>query len=228
MIAAIVRRLRGALVRLLPGRNRADLRWWEKRVRRLGARSVLNRGHSEADAARMDERQKGILFPILRRHLRGDERRLLDFGCGPGRFTPDLAGLIGGQAVGVDPIQSLLELAPRRGDVEYRLLRDGRIPLEDGSVDVVWVCLVLMCITDPSALERSAAEIERVLRADGLLFLVENTEPKPDTRHLRFRSIDQYRALFPRFALEHEGDYEDLGERISILVGRRPEADAGA
>lgn len=228
MIAGIAQRLARAVGRLLPSRERADLHWWERRVRRSGAHSVLNRGHSPAEAARVTDWQKATLFPVLRRRLRGDERVVLDFGCGPGRFTPDLAGLIGGRAIGVDPIQSLLDLAPRHGDVEYRLLRDGRIPLEDGSTDAVWICLVLMCITDPKALERTAAEIGRVLRKDGLLFLVENTDPKPDTRHLRFRSVDEYRALFPDIALEHEGSYVDLGERISILSGRKQGTDAGA
>lgn len=211
--------------RLLSGREPADLRWWRRRAERDGAHSVVNRGHSPAESARLDAWQKGILFPILRRRLRGDEQLVLDFGCGPGRFTADLAELIGGRAIGVDPIQALLEHAPRRGDVQYRVLRDGRIDLDDSSADVVWVCLVLMCITDRKALERTAAEIGRVLRLDGLLFLVENTQPRADMRHLRFRSVDEYRALFPGIALEHEGDYHDLGERISILAGRKRELD---
>lgn len=228
MIAAGLKRLAIAAWRLLPGRARSDLRWWERRAERSGARAVLNRGHPDAERSRVDEWQKGILLPTLQRQLRGDERTVLDFGCGPGRFTPDLAEVIGGRAIGVDPIQSLLDLAPRRGDVEYRLLENQRIPLEDGSVDVVWICLVLMCITDRGTLDRTVAEIRRVLRPDGLLFLVENTEEKPDTRHIAYRAIDDYRAIFPFAPLRDVGEYRDLGERISILAGRKREPAGGA
>lgn len=227
MIRELVGRLASAARRLLPLKELWDLLWWERRARRAGARAVLNRGHAPAELPRVDEWQKRILLPILERRLRGDERVVLDFGCGPGRFTPDLAALIGGRAIGVDPIQRLLDLVPRAPDVEYRRLRHGRIPLEDDSVDVVWICLVLTCITDRRALERAVAEIRRVLRADGLVFLVENTEEKADTLHLRYRSIDDYRALFPGATLEHETDYEDLGERISVMSGRWRKAAAG-
>lgn len=222
-----VRRVLRAAERLLPTKEKFDLWWWKRRVRRLGAHSVLNRGHPPSEAPQVDEWQKGILFPVLRRRLRGDERVVLDFGCGPGRFTPHLAELIDGRAIGVDPMQPLLDAAPRRANVEYRLLRDGLIPLEDASVDAVWICLVLMCITDRKALERTVSEIGRVLRDDGLLFLVENTDPREDLRHIAFRSVDEYRALFPEIALQHEEDYVDVGERISILTGRKGSSGTG-
>lgn len=200
----------------------SDLAYWERRAREFGARSVLNLGHSEAEMEEITRLQKEILFPILRRHLSGHETVVLDFGSGPGRFTPALAGLVGGRAIGVDPIQSLLDLAPRGEGVEYRRIEDGRIPLPERSVDVVWITLVLGTITDDEALRQSVAEVERVLRDGGLLFLVENTAEKRDKRHFLFRPIWFYASLFPSIPLiRHEGDYYDLGERISILVGRK-------
>jgi len=221
MIRQGVRRLLDLLLRLDTDRRRSDLRWWEERARRQGAGAVYHRGHAAEDHARIDRWQKEILYPVLQSRLRGDERRILDYGCGPGRFTPDLASLIDGRAVGVDPTQALLDAAPRALDVEYRLLRDGRIPLDDGSVDVVWICLVLTCITDGRAVREAVAEVERVLRDDGLLFLVENTAPRKNLRHIAFRSADEYRALFAFAPLQHERDYQDRGERISVLTGRK-------
>ncbi len=210
-----------SLVRLIPGRKRSDLRWWDRQASRYGPRSVLHSEHSEAEMAQVTEWQKGILFPLLRQQLRGTERECLDFGCGPGRFTPDLAELVGGRVVGVDPTRALLANAPRSKRVEYRLMEGGTIPADDSSVDVVWICLVLMCITDEWALRRSVAEIGRVLRPDGLLFLVENTESRENLRHLSYRSVEEYQSLFTFAKLEHAGDYHDLGERISILTGRK-------
>lgn len=228
MIRQRVRRLLDLLLRLDPDRRRSDLRWWEERARRRGAGAVYNSGHAAEDLARIDRWQKEILYPVLQSRLRGDERLILDYGCGPGRFTPDLAELTHGRAVGVDPIQALLDAAPRAEGVEYRLLRDGRIPLEDGSVDIVWICLVLTCITDERAVRESIAEVERVLRDGGLVFLVENTAPKENLRHIAFRSADEYRALFTFAYLQHERDYEDRGERISVLTGRKGGGKASA
>lgn len=210
----------------LPGRRHSDLRWWERSVSRIGPRAVLHHGHSDDEVETVTEWQKRILFPLLRDQLRGNERVVLDFGCGPGRFTPALAELVDGRAVGVDPIRALVERAPRHEHVEYRVLRGSKIPLDDASVDVVWVGLVLMCITDEQALRETVREIERVLRPDGLLFLFENTQERPDLRHLRYRTVDAYKSLFPHIRLQPVGEYHDLGERISVLAGRRRAGEA--
>jgi len=71
------------------------------------------------------------------------KRQYLILVVGPGRFTVDLASLIKGKAIGVDPIKHLLDLAPRNQDVEYRLMSETAIPLEADSIDIVWICLVL-------------------------------------------------------------------------------------
>jgi SAM-dependent methyltransferase len=202
--------------------RKSDVDYWEERAEKHGARSVINLGHAETEMDAVTRKQVGILFPILQRHLTGNEKLLLDFGSGSGRFTPALAMAIGGKAIGVDPIQKLLDLSPRAENVEYRLLpRDGRIPLDDDSVDVVWISLVLGTITQDADLRMAIAEVERVLKDGGLLFLVENTADKPDLKHFAFRPIDEYRTIFPSIPLKHEGDYDDLGERISIFAGRK-------
>ncbi len=84
-----------SLVRLVPGRKRSDLRWWDRQASRYGPPSVLHSEHSEAEVAQVTEWQKGILFPLLRQQLRGTERECLDFGCGPGRsprISPSSSG----------------------------------------------------------------------------------------------------------------------------------------
>jgi SAM-dependent methyltransferase len=196
------------------------LTYWEQRAQTHGCRAVLNLGHGDTPIEDVTQRQLATIFPHLTRVLRGDERIALDFGCGPGRFTGRLAEVIHGRAIGVDPIRSLIELAPRRPDVDY-LVSDGRgIPLPDACVDVAWVCLVLGGLPD-AQLPETAFEVGRVLRPGGLLFLVENTSAKADFPHWAFRSVRAYRRLFPFAPLAHLHDYDDLGERISILAGRK-------
>jgi SAM-dependent methyltransferase len=176
--------------------------------------------HPESEFDAVTNCQKSILYPHLKSRLKGNERRVLDFGCGPGRFTADLAALVG-ECIGVDPIQALLDLAPASPRVTYRPIAEGAIPLEDSSTDVVWCCLVLGGLKD-SVLSSSIREIQRVLRPGGLLFLVENTQEKADGPHWRFRSRRTYAALFVGIPLlEVACTYYDAGEEISVMTGRK-------
>ena len=183
-------RLRAAL-----GRRR-DLRYWKRRAVRHGARAVFHLGHDAEEVEAVTRRQRELLLPLLESELSGRERVVLDFGCGPGRFTADLARLVGGSAIGVDPIRELLAIAPAAPGTEYRQVVGGRIPLPSGSVDAVWSCIVFSSITDMGAVREAVAEIARVLRPGGLIFLVENTAERTGNPHLRYRSIAEYQALF--------------------------------
>lgn len=198
---------------------------WEDRARRYGVRAVLNLGHSEDEIQHVTEFQRKELYPVFREALRGDERLVLDFGCGPGRFTVDLRAMINGRAIGVDPIQSLLDLAPRHPEVDYQLMSEGRIPVATAVVDVVWVCLVLGGIHGPT-LEATVREIHRVLRPGGLLFLTENTTEGSGNAFWRFRPVAEYQALLSPIPLFCVHDYDDLGERISVMTGRKPATSA--
>ena len=219
---ALVRKVLRGCVRPLglarsprPGRD-----YWERRARQFGARSVLNLGHRDGEYQAVTEAQKRELFPHLTGLLRGDERLVVDLGCGPGRFTRDLAELTGGRAIGLDIVRAYLDMAPRDPRVEYRPMVEGTVDLPDECADVVWICLVLGGMQG-SILSRTTAEAVRILRPGGLLFLVENTASTPDSEHWAFRPVAEYRAMFPSVRLEHRHDYVDLGERISVLAGRK-------
>jgi SAM-dependent methyltransferase len=201
----------------------ARQRHWDQHAERYGVRAVVNVGHPADQFAAVTEKQKQLLLPLFRERLRGDETRLLDFGCGPGRFTADLARLATARAVGLDPTARLLSLAPGNASVSYVRARGTGIPAASGSFDAVWVCQVLGGILADRDLAASAAEIRRVLKPGGLLFVVENTSDKPDAAHWRYRSVPFYRRLFPAHELAHLADYDDLGERNSVLGGRSDE-----
>jgi SAM-dependent methyltransferase len=196
--------------------------YWRKRVKKHGKRSVLNLAHPDSEFDEVTEGQKKLLFPLLSNLLRGPEKSVLDFGCGPGRFTSDLANLVGGQAVGLDISQDLIRIAPLADNVSYRVMADSGIPAYDLKFDVIWVCLVLGVIPEP-AIKAKAEALEQLLSPGGLLFLVENTSQKPDLDYMFFRSVSQYQAMFPSVALQALSSYSDVGEEISILAGRKRE-----
>src|SRR5215210_3017936 len=95
--------------------------------------------------------------------------RVLDLGCGAGRFVAALREA-GADAVGVDVAEAALERARAVApEADLRLLEpDGSIPLEHGSVDLVWCSEVLEHVADAGHL---LLEARRVLRPSGRLLV---------------------------------------------------------
>ena len=196
--------------------------YWHDRVDQMGAKSVYNKGHDDAELSSVDEMQREKIMPHFQQQLRGDETRILDFGCGPGRFSGLLADLSGAEVVGADPMQKLLDAAPPHPKVSYRAIPEtGELPLADASVDVIWSCLVLGCIVDDRGIAKTHREFQRILKPGGLLFIVENTAPLKSLHYFKFREIDTYLAMFDFTPLDHLCDYYDKEERISIMCGRK-------
>ncbi len=116
--------------------------------------------------------------PYLESHLHrlGQGGLVLDLGCGRGDWLSRMRedGLV---AVGVEPEAPRATVARTHAPVA---VADGqRLPLRDGSVDLVWCIHVLHHLEDPAAALR---EIRRVLRAGGHLILAETVEDNPVVR----------------------------------------------
>jgi ubiquinone/menaquinone biosynthesis C-methylase UbiE len=199
----------------------ASIAFWRHRAARLGSLAVLNIRYAHANLDTITARQAWRIFPSLISLLEPSDKIVLDLGCGAGRFTTDLALRTNGRAIGVDIIPQLLRIAPLHANVEYRLMQEGAIPLDDCSVDIIFCCLVLGGITDRKVLGETIMEIDRVLRRGGLLFIVENTSNMPSVPHWIFRSVREYQRLFDFINLRHLRNYCELDERISILAGRK-------
>jgi SAM-dependent methyltransferase len=94
-------------------------------------------------------------------------QRVLDLGCGAGRFVAALRDA-GADPVGVEIAPAALERARRNvPGADLRLAEpDGTLPLDHGSVDVVWCSEVLEHAADTLHL---LTEARRVLRRGGRL-----------------------------------------------------------
>lgn len=192
---------------------------WDSRAIELGAYSVIDTRHSPDEYEYVTTRQKDILYPLFKQQLKGSELTILDFGCGPGRFTGDLAEITKGKVVGTDSTAKLIELAPSHQNVEYvysKTFLDEKVLV----FDVIWISLVLGGIPDDE-LTRLATNITNALKEDGLLFLVESTGEKPLEGIWRIRTRERIMSLFPSVRLRHIGSYYDANQEISIIAGRK-------
>jgi ubiquinone/menaquinone biosynthesis C-methylase UbiE len=198
----------------------SPIKYWENRAKEHGEFSVLHLGHDKKEFEQVKEFQIQTIFPLLKAQLNGTETHLLDFGCGPGRFTVELAKLINGTALGVDPIEHLIKLAPEANNVSYKKIADSLIPAPNESFDVIWICLVLGGIVTDKKLKQTINELIRVSKKNTLLLLVENTSAQKDILSWKYRSKQTYINLLKKFNISHLKDYDDLGECISIFAGR--------
>lgn len=211
----------------LAAQSRAESRgvdYWRARTAALGARAVLSTDHHGAleDVSAV---HRAYLLPALATLLAREpeaRRTVLDLGCGTGRLTVDLAALAG-RAIGVDPVAELLALAPEDPAVEYRELTDtaGPLPLDDGEADVAFTCLVLGGIAGAAALAALGDELERVLTPGGLVLLAESVSARPAVGHWTFRSVAAYAAALPWAQLREVARFDDAGDAVSVMVGRR-------
>jgi SAM-dependent methyltransferase len=110
------------------------------------------------------ERRRALLLGEAR-----PGERVLDLGCGSGRFVAALRGA-GADPVGIEIAEAALERARAVAPgTDLRLLEpDGSLPLEHGSVDLVWCSEVLEHVADGAHLLQEA---RRVLRPGGRILV---------------------------------------------------------
>ena len=108
------------------------------------------------------ERRRALLLGEAR-----PGERVLDLGCGAGRFVAALREA-GAEPVGVELAAAALERARRNAPgADLRQVEpDGSLPLEHASVDLVWCSEVLEHVADTAHV---LLEVRRVLRPGGRL-----------------------------------------------------------
>ena len=159
----------------------------------------------------------------------GEGDRVVDVGCGPGRFLREAAER-GATVVGVDPSAQMRRLAARRTPARLRAavtVVDGtaeHLPLDDGSATVAWAVASFHHWSDPDA---GLAELHRVLGPGGRLLVAERlARPRGWFRHhaLTWEAAEGLaaRAAQAGFA-EVTTARHSLGRRqLVVVAGRRP------
>ena len=115
-------------------------------------------------------------------HLDGGAiTRILDLGCGTGRFSEGLAARFDAEVVGVDPSTKMLVLASaklRDNRVQYLRGRGEAIPLASQSVDMVFMSMSFHHFVDPVL---ATQECRRVLCPCGHTFVRTGTREQIDS-----------------------------------------------
>ena len=147
------------------------------------------------------------LWGTRRALLLGEARpgeRVLDLGCGAGRFVAALRWA-GVEPVGVEIAEAALERARRNVPrADLRLVEpDGSLPLGHGEVDLVWCSEVLEHVADTTTF---LTEARRVLAPGGRILIT-----VPDHGVARRTAIALAR---------HEQHYDPLGQHLRFYTRR--------
>jgi SAM-dependent methyltransferase len=144
-----------------------DHEYWEERTRLYGARAA---GYSDVA---MDAYEDRLRRAAIERLLgRGGGRRLLDAGCGSGRWSIRLAET-GWVVTGADISHGLLALAPSAPNVTYVQGAIQNLDLPTASFDAVLSVTVLQHVTEERDFEAAVDNLMRMLRPAGTVAVLE-------------------------------------------------------
>ena len=113
---------------------------------------------------------------------------ILDLGCGTGRFSELLARRFGGQVIGIDPSERMVQQARRKpnpGNISYWKASAEALPLSNDRADLVFMSMVYHHLGSPAA---AARECHRVLR-DGGYVCIRNGTRESDFPHRHFFAL---------------------------------------
>lgn len=121
--------------------------------------------------------------------------RILDYGCGYGRLAGALAAHGFANVEGVDVAPRLIDRARAEQPTAHFAVLDNppRLPYAQGTLDVVLLFAVLTCIPTDAGQRELVAELHRVLRPGGLLYVSD----------LCLQDDHRNRARYERFAAAH-------------------------
>jgi len=110
--------------------------------------------------------------------------KVLDVGCGTGRFLQALPGSY--ERVGVDVSAEMLNLARAKG-LDVIEAGGESLPFEDNSFDLVATFAVLHHLIDPARVESTLREMARVVRPGGAVIVWDHNPLNPYWRLLMAR-----------------------------------------
>jgi SAM-dependent methyltransferase len=168
-------------------------RYYAERDRSSGGRSAL------ADASRRlaDERRL-LVEGRIRQELGDGPIRLLDVGCGGGldlRWWLD-RGWPPSRLAGCDVVDARVSAARAAcPGVDIRLADGMTLPFADASFDVAHAATVFSSILDPGVRRVLFAEMARIVRPGGLVFVYDFRVRKPTNRHVAVMGRKELAAL---------------------------------
>lgn len=143
---------------------------------KLSSTSNVYKNNSDAyEIFSQAQDRQGKISKFLKPKLQ--DKIVLDFGCGTGKFIPQFAP-VSEKYIATDISDSQLKVAREKAknfsNVEVIKTERSKLPFEDDSVDVVFSSWVLGSIRDLELRKQILSELKRVLKPGGTIYLADN------------------------------------------------------
>lgn len=132
-----------------------------------------------------------LMFPYINRRLKKFDIKegmtVIDYGCGPGRYSTKLARLVGpkGKVYAVDIHELAIEAVKRKiekhglNNIEPLLIKKYKSMLPDNVADVVCAIDMFFVIKKPAEF---LTELKRILKKEGILIIDDGHQSRSQTK----------------------------------------------
>ena len=199
--------------------NYVDQFDYKKLHKEYGIRAVIDARHPADEYDHVTNKQKEIMYPLLKKYIKTQVSDILDFGCGHGRFSEDLSKIFDCNVLGVDTSEYLINLCKEKKKVNF-LHIDNSCKQIEKSFDLIFICHVLNGISN-NGVNNLASILTDKLKSDGYLFLVEITGKKSVENIWRTRTSKEFINFFSKVKLQIISKYIDIDNEVSIFFGQK-------
>ncbi len=153
---------------------------WDSRAKkygtsRYGYKAICSYGSPYVYNRYIDIVQRKAFLKALR-HVGIKGKRVLDVGCGVGRWCRVLYKMGAEEVVGIDISGEMIKLAEwmtKKENVSYRNMPISEISFPSGRFDVITCVTVLQHVTDEEEFRKSVGNLVRLLKRNGKLVIME-------------------------------------------------------
>ena len=191
-----------------------SVKYWDSRYIKHGKNAELNLTSDVHVASRIFIQQTRIVEAIFKNK---EAQKVLDFGCGTGRFSTFIADINQCSVVAYDFCAAVTLFQKSYSGVLYT--NNYEDVVYEKLYDTIFISLVLGAMTDKDAKE-TLLRLSELLSQDGSFIIMENTSQLPSSSW-KFRSLDQYSSFLPTFSFKVYDKYFDNKEEISAFTFTR-------
>jgi len=193
---------------------------WEERTKIFKTSAVLSKKYNKSEYNRIDSIQKKILYKILKSKIKKNYK-ILDLGCGAGRFSSFFTKVLKTQYFGVDSSISLLKFTKNKKNQKFMYLTNFLNNQKYTKFfDVVFIFTVLGGIPNKK-INTTKEIIYKTIKNNGLLFFVELVRETTLEGAWRYRTINFYKTLFKRFKINSNFYFLQDNNEYRIFFGRK-------
>jgi SAM-dependent methyltransferase len=193
---------------------------WEERTKNSQTSSVLSKKYNKSEYKKINNIQKKILYKILKKNIKRNYK-ILDFGCGAGRFSDFFTKSLKAQYFGVDSSISLLKFKKNKKNQKFMHLTNFLNNKKyEKFFDAVFIFTVLGGIPNKK-INTTKEIIYKTIKNSGFLFFVELVRETTLEGPWRYRTINFYKTLFKVFKIDSNFYFLQDNDEYRIFFGKK-------